>query len=387
MPAQQQLTPAQQNAINRQLVLANAINEWLPIYTQTFTSGPGTIINIPLRNVGLVKRFVVEISATVGVGAAETETLTLFGLSNFFSNILLTDLSNQTRINTSGWHLHFLATAKRQFAAGAAFTNDSPIKIASNFPVMTAPASYTASTPIRMFFEIPVSYGDMDLRGAIYANVVNATFNLQLTVNPNFFVATGANPTLAVFRSSTATLGTLPTFTITVYQNFLDQLPIVNNMVVLPTLDLGTAYLINNTQVSGLVQNQDNPIPYANFRDFMSTFAVFDNTPYATAPIASDVSYWALQSANFTNIIKYDPWMASLLTRWIISDDFPASASGMATYYFDHRTRPISTIQFGNMALIVNPANVQSANTTVYLGYESLAYINQITQAGSLYGT
>jgi len=386
MPQAQQLSPAQQNAVNRQLVLANAINEWLPIYTQTFTSGVGTVINVPLRNVGLVKRFVVEISGNVGVGAAETQTLTQFGISNFLSNILLTDLSNQTRINTAGWHLHLLATAKRQFAAGAAFTNDAPVKIASNYPVITSPASYTATQPFRMFYEIPVAYGDMDLRGAIYANVVNATFNLQLTVNPNFFVGSTADPTLAAYKSSTAQLGTLPTFTVTVFQNFLDQLPIINNMVVLPTLDLGTAYLINNTQVSGLVGNQDNPIPYANFRDFMSTFAIYDNFGYATAPLGSDASYWALQSANFTNILKYDPWMSSLLTRWIISDDFPAS-NGICTYYFDHRTRPISTIQFGNMALILNPTNVQSANSAVFLGYESLAYINQITQAGSLYGT
>jgi len=386
MPQQSGLNPAQQNAINRQLVLANAINEWLPIYTQTFTSGPGTVINIPLRNVGLVKRFVIEISGTVGVGAAETQTLTMFGLSNFFSNILLTDLSNQTRINTAGWHLHALATAKRQFAAGAAFTNDSPIKIASNYPVITAPASYTASQPFRMFYEIPVAYGDLDLRGAIYANVVNATFNLQLTVNPNLFTGSAGNPLLSVFKSSTAQLGTLPTFTITVFQNFLDQLPIVNGMVVLPALDLGTAYLINNTQVSGLTGNLDNPVPYANFRDFMSTFAIYDNFGYATSPIGSDTGYWALQSANYTNILKYDPWMSSLLTRWIISDDFPA-VSGQCTYFFDHRTRPISTIQFGNMSLILNPANVQGAGSTIYLGYESLAYINQITQAGSLYGT
>jgi len=387
MTQQQQVDPRQQNMMNRQLVLQNAINEWLPIYTQTFTSGPGTVINVPLRNVGLVKRLVVEINGTLNVGASETQSQTRFGISNFLSNVTLTDLSNQTRINTAGWHLHMLATAKRQFAFGAAFTSDSPINIGSNFQVIQAPASYSASgQTFRMFYEIPVAYGDMDLRGAIYANVVNATFNLQMTVNPNFFVASTADPALAVYRSSSAQLGSLPTFTVTVFQNFLDQIPILNGKVVLPALDLGTAYLLNNTSVSSLVQNQDNPIPYANFRDFMSTIAVYDNNGYTTAPIGSDVAYWSLQSANYTNILKYDPYMASLLTRWIISDDFPAG-NGLCTYYFDHRNRPISTIQFGNMSLILNPANVQSATSAVYIGYEALAYINQITQAGSLYGT
>lgn len=387
---QQQVDPRQQNLMNRQLVLSNAINEWLPIYANTFTSGPGTVINVPLRNVGLVKRLLVEISGTLNIGAAETQSQTRIGIANLLSNITLTDLSNQTRINTAGWHLHFLSTAKRQFAMGAAFTSDSPINIGSNFPVITAPASYSASgQTFRMFYEIPVSYGDMDLRGAIYANVVNATFNLQLTINPNFFVASTADPALAAYRSSTATLGSIPTFTVTVLQNFLDQLPVLNGKVVLPALDLGTAYLLNNTQISGLVQNQDNPIPYANFRDFMSTFAIYDNFGYATAPVGSDINYWTLQSANYTNILKYDPYVASLLTRWIISDDFPAGqANGaLATYYFDHRARPISTIQFGNMSLVMNPANVQTPTSALYLGYESLAYINQVTQAGSLYGT
>jgi hypothetical protein len=333
----------------------------------------------------LVKRVVVEISGNVGVGAAETQTATRFGLMNLLSNVTLTDLSNQTRINTAGWHLHMLATAKRQFAFGAAFTSDSPINIGSNFPVITAPSSYTATQPFRMFYEIPIAYGDMDLRGAIYANVVNATFNLQLTVNPNFFVASTADPALAVYKSSTAQLGTIPTFTVTVYQNFLDQLPIMQGKVVLPALDLGTAYLLNSTQVSALVANQENPIPYANFRDFMSTIAWYDNFGYATSPVGSDMGYWSLQSANYTNILKYDPYMASLLTRWIISDDFPAG-NGQTTYYFDHRNRPISTIQFGNMSLVANPTNVQNATSAIYLGYESLAYINQITQAGSLYG-
>lgn len=384
--AQQTVDPRQLNLMNRQLVLQNSINEWMQIYQQTFTSGPGTVINIPLRNVGLVKRIVVEISGNFGVGAAETQTRTKFGLANFLSNAQLTDLSNQTRINTSGWHLHMLATAKRQFAFGAAFTNDSPMAMGSNYAVIAAPSSYTTTSAFSMFYEVPVSYGDMDLRGAIYANVVNATFNLQLTVNPNMFATSTGDPALAVYSSSTTTLGTLPTFTVKVYQNFLDQLPILKGQVVLPALDIGTAYLLNNTQASALVANSDNPIPYANFRDFMSTIAWYDNFGYTTAPLGSDMSYWALQSANYTNIFKYDPIMASLLTRWIINDDFP-SGNGQTTYYFDHRTRPISTIQFGNMALVANPANVQGAASTLYIGYEALAYINQITQAGSLYGS
>jgi hypothetical protein len=85
-------------------------------------------------------------------------------------------------------------------------------------------------------------------------------------------------------------------------------------------------------------------------------------------------------------MLKYDPFMSSLLTREIISDDMPA-VNGMTTYYFDHRAKPISTINYGNMQLIFNPANVQGATTQMLTGFEALAFINQVTNAGSLYGT
>jgi P3 major capsid protein len=385
----QQMTPQQVNMQNRNLILGNAINMWLPIYQNVLTTGVNTVVNIPLRNVGLVKRLLVEIAGTITAGAAETLTATRFNIANFLSNVILTDLSNQTRINTAGWHLHFLASVKRHMAFGSAQMTDSPVNFGSNYPVISAPATFnpTQALTFRMFYEVPVSYGDMDLRGAIYANVVNATFNLQLTVNPNMFTGSAGDPALGVYKSNLAVpLATLGNITVTVLQNFLDQLPIINGIVVLPQLDLGTAYLLNSTQASGLVANQDNPFPYANFRDFMSTIAWYDNFGYATAPVGSDINYWALQSANYTNILKYDPYVASLLTRHIINDDLPAGP-GLTTYYFDHRHRPISTIQFGNMQLVANLANVQGSTSALYLGYEALAYINQVTQAGSLYGT
>jgi hypothetical protein len=219
------------------------------------------------------------------------------------------------------------------------------------------------------------------LRGAIYANVNNATFNLQLTVNPNLLVGTGVDPTLAMYRSSSGVVATMPTFTITVYQNYLDQLPTLpNGRPMLPELDISTAYMLNNTSFSGLVSNQDNPMQYANFREFMSTTLIFDNA--GALNVGSDISYIALQSANYTNIWKYDPNLSSLQTRLIIQDDAPA---GM--YYFDHRTKPIATNQYGNMQLVVNPNTLSSAAASFLVGYEALALINMVSQAGSLPGT
>jgi hypothetical protein len=383
---QTQGDPRQANMIARQMVLERSIDMWQSISAQTLVGTvPGQVINVPLRNVGLIKRLVVEISGNIAQAAAETLTRTAFGASNVLSQVVLTDLSNQTRVNTTGWHLHALATARRQMAFGAAFTNDSPLAIGSNYPVMTMPASVTTEVPFRMFYEIPLAYGDYDLRGGIFASVVNATMNLQLTMNSNFVAASGANPTQSVYLSSAANQGLLSEVRVQVYQNYLDQLPQGEKGPILPILDLSTAYLLNNTTVSGLVANQDNAIPYANFRDFLSTFVIYDNFGTSSA-VGTDVNTWSIQSANYTNIVQYDPFMSSLLTRQIINDDFPAAVA-RSSYYFDSRRKPISTVQFGNMQLIANLAQVQASTSSLLVGYEAMALINQITQAGSLYNT
>lgn len=381
---QQNMTPQQQNMIARQACVRQGVDMIQGIFTQTFTTGPGTVINLPLRNVGLIKRLYIQIRATVSGTTGTTLTLAPLGAANFLSNVTLTDLSNQTRINTSGWHLTTIASAKRKMVFGSAVTTDTPFGYGDNFQtVIAAPSTITAaasSNNLFTYYEIPLSYSDNDMRGAIYANVVNATMNLQLTVNSNISVATGSDTTLSVYGSSTSTLATVPSFTVTVYQQYLDQLPLSQGGgPVLPLLDLSTAYLLNNTPVSGVVANQDNPIPYANFRDFMSTTLIYDNA--GTLNTGSDINYLSIQSANYTNIIKYDPFTSALLTRNIMNDDVP---KGM--YYFDHRVKPISTIQYGNMQLIVNPSAVTSG-AQFLMGYESLALINMITQAGSLYGS
>lgn len=385
-----QPSAADQAAANmqaRQIVLANSIDMWQSIFTTVLSGNPrGQVINIPIRNVGLIKRFVIEISGSVAQAAAETLTLTKFGAANLLSQIVFTDLSNQTRINTAGWHMHLLATARRQMAFGAAFTNDSPTGYGSNFAVNSMPSPVTTVQNFRFFYEVPIAYGDFDLRGAIYANVVNATMNLQLTVNPNIVVGSAGNPTQAVYISSTANdVGSLTNFAINVYQNYLDQLPVTNAGPILPIMDLSVAYLLNNTVATGIAQGQDFAIPYANFRNFMSTFVIYDNFGSGTA-IGAEMNYWSIQSANYTNIIKLDPFMVSLMTREIINDDTPAQAA-RTSYYFDHRRKPINTIQYGNMQLIANPAQVQGSTSQMLVGYEALAQINMLTQAGSLYNT
>lgn len=381
-PSLQQITA--QNMAARQAVLQNAITMIQPTFQQTFTTGTliGGVFPIQLRNVGLQKRIIIELQATIANGGGETQTRTPFGPANFLSNVTLTDLSNQQRVNTTGWHLFSLATVRRQLVHGAAYVTDTPCGLGSNYAIMSAPTSFVTAAgnqTVRMFYEVPLAYSDFDLRGAIYSNVVNATYQIQLTVNANFFVATGADNTLAVYQSSSAVLGTMSSLTIKIYQVYLDQLPIVNGGPVLPALDLSTTYILQNTVVSNITANQDNPIPYPNYRQFMSTMAIYDQN--GTRAAGTDINQWKLQVANYTNILNIDPFAQSLMTRNLIGDDFIA---GM--YYFDHRNQPINTNQWGNMELVINPSTA-AAQSTLLIGYEMLALAQQVVQAGSLPGT
>lgn len=390
------ITPQQQNMLARNAVIRQGVNMWLPIYNQRFTAannqGPGNIINVPPRNVGLIKRFVVEVQGNLA--AASTMTRTLLGGAHFFSKVEFTDLSNQQRISTTGAHLVAIASAKRRRPFGSTAALDEPSAGAGRSPnvfgygnttdALLLPLSLTTSgSAFRLFFEVPVAYTDHDLRGAVYANVTNAVMNLSLTVNPQLFTTTGARNAQRGMYVGAAAAGTLTDYTVTIHQNFLDQLPIAQQGgPVLPLLDLSTAYLMNNTAVSGIVQNQDNPIPFSNFRDFMSLTAIYDDASNYTVGGANPIGYFALQSANYTNIFKEGPFKNYLDSRLIVGDDFPLSM-----YYWDFRDRPVSTISYGNMELLINPTVVTDATTSVLVGFESLALINMITQAGSLYGS
>lgn len=376
--APQQYTQAM-NDQARAFVLANSREMFQQVAAATLQAPlAGQVVNVPLRNVGLVKRLILKFTGTVAQGAAETQSLTKYGLANICTNINVTDLSNYQRVNTTGWHLTNLATLRRQGAYGASFLNDSPVNYGSNFLVNNCPAQITAAKNFSFYYEIPLAYSDTDLRGAIYSAVVNATWNLQFTINQNFFVATGADATLAVFQSSTAQLGTLTNLAYTVYQIYLDQLPFAGPNPILPLFDLATGYLLINTNQTALSVNQDFPVQYPNFRQILSTMFVFDNA--GTLNVGSDLNYIGIQAANLVFLIKADPQTFALKLRNTIGDDFPPGS-----YCIETRMQPINTTAYGNMQLVLNPS-VVNAGANVLMGYEMLGIINQVANASSLAG-
>ena len=391
----QQMTPQQINAMARMAIKARAVKMTQNVFGQAFSVNSGNLaasqsqVTVNPRMVGLVKGFWVKAVSTITNGSAVPINITDFGPSNTFSQVQFNDLNNNTRIQTSGWHLNIINSikARRPFGSSLVRTTgfDSPTNYGSNWiGQISAPTQIPASGAgtVTMWYWVPLAYSDDDYRGAVYMNVVNATAQLLLTFNPAPVVANGADSTLAMYVGSIAgsvASAVMSACTITVYQVYMDQIPQGPQGLLLPIVDLATIYELKNTTFTGIVQNQDFPMQYPNFRDFLSTTPIFVNNPTGgVRGEGGDVNYWALQSANFTNISKVEPALQSLITRNHLQCDLPPG-----TYYFSSREKPISTQQYGNMELVLNASSI-TGNAYVLVGYEDFGLVQTLSMAGSL---
>ena len=362
--------------------IAPAVEMWQRINpTLPSSPGPGSVITFNLRNVGLIKRVIFEIKATVTAGATSTQTLTAFGLPNLISNVTFTDFGNNQRINTYGWHLFGVSTAKRRRVFGAAYTSDTPAGYGNiNNRIVYAPSSIAAngSSEIDLMLEIPFVKDDRDLRGILYGDVTNANTQIQITLNPNMFVSSTADPTLAVYQSGGSDLASISSISIQATQVYLDQIPRINGKPVLPVQDLTYAYLLNQAVSTLPTAAQDNSTAFTNARFYESVMMYYDNNGTLNAN-GSDLNYVRLTSANFTNIRDYDPKVLGLKGRNLIMNDFP---KGM--YFLDFRDRPIDTNQYGNMQLTINPSSVGGSSAYLGFGFESYGLIGQVNQGGAI---
>ncbi|MDE2019918.1 MAG: hypothetical protein KGJ13_06270 [Patescibacteria group bacterium] len=378
------------NLANRQAIVQSALKKQQQIFSQTFNPTAGVVLNVQPRYAGLILGFYVDVRATLTLGT-NNGLRTQFGGSNFIQQVRFDDLSNNTRIQTTGWHLNAINSAKsgKPYMSCSTINTDYPVGYGEVFTadIATVPATLTtAGATVAMLFWVPLAYSEVDLRGAMWANVVNATAQLQLTMatSAQAFVAHTADPTSAVYQyDSTGATGVISSYTVTVHQVYYDQLPTdTKGNQLLPVIDLSTLYMLINTTVSGMVTGNDYPIPYANFRSFLSTIVIYDNqTGGAYNAAGTDITYWELQTANFTNIFKYPSWFPGVFARDAIWEDFP-----LGMYYFDSRKKPINTIQFGNQQLILNPKGTVNTGANALVGWEMFAITNSLVGAASLAG-
>lgn len=387
-PTQQQL--AQQNQLARLAVVANSIKMKQQIYSAAVNPASQNVINISqgqIRNVGLLLGFIVEVSGTLTVPTGSVDaTRTPWGNANFVTQFRYDDLSNYTRIQTPGWHLAMLNSVRQGFGYGGVYANNIPMGYGANYPVYQGNSTvvHAVTQAVRMMYYIPISYSDTDLRGSIWMGTVSATSNLQITLNQNpIGPSTGNAINYSYLMDSggaaPANTGWSGNVTVTVYQIYLDQVPrMQDGSPILPMQDLNVIYELKQTTFTGVTAGQDFPMPYSNFRSFLSTMPIYDNNGVYNA--GSDVNYWSLASANFTNIFKIAPEIAALQSRASIMTDFP-----LGTYFFESRDIPVNTINYGNMELNIN-ASSAGAVARVLVGYESFALVSQVLGASSLAG-
>jgi hypothetical protein len=388
----EQLSPQQANILARNMIVGGAVKRTQQIFSSTIDINATNVLNVAPRNVGLILGFIVQLEAVVGVEAGGSPlTKTPFGPYNLLKNVSYFDLQNNTRINTTGWHLGLMNSARSGAPYLAARANvGMPVDFGNFHPSLgAAPNAIAADAEARIAqsFYVPLAYSDEDLRGSVYANVVNATQNLQLTLNNALVQArTLAATTDAAYV--TATAGTpladvsVTQFKVKVYQVYYDQLPQGQSGIILPALDISTIYELKQTAIPGVTAGQDFPLPYSNFRDFLSTVAIYRNRPGVSPStgfaLESDIASVALESANYTNIFKVNPDIAAAWGRQTIGDDFP-----LGVFYIPSRSKPVSTVQYGNMNLVFNANDVQPGGTFL-VGYEAFALTNIIGSAQGL---
>lgn len=381
MAASATADPRMVNASQRALITGNAQRMVQPIYSQTFNPNNTPTINIQPRPVGLITGFIVQVTGGITNGAATQANRTGLGSANAVQNVTFTDLNNVQRVNTSGAMLALLNSARQGFGFGGAYAPNLPMGFGNNWSPFSAPASLAANATgtLTHTYLVPIAYSSQDLRGAIYAAIINATMNLQITVSTSaqLSVATGQNPLKAVYIDND-NLAWTGNVTVNVYQVYYDQLPTSGGAPILPMLDLNTIYDLKQTVVNGLSVGQEFPVDYANFRQFLSTMPIYDNGGVFNS--GSDISYWSIKSANSTELYRASPDIAALEARQTFMADPPPGV-----YYFDHRNKPIDTLSYGNMQLVVNPTTV-NAGAQLVIGYEAFTQVNSLSMATSLPG-
>lgn len=367
------------NAIIRRAVVDQAMPMSQPLPPQSVSgtiTANNNIVTFTPKLTGLLVGFLVEVNCTVRNAGASNASRSNFGAANFVDRIQFTDPYNFTRHNSKGYHFAMLNSAKLGGAWGGAYAPNLPYNVGNINTVQSLAATINAGATQagKFLYFVPVAYSWDDLRGAIFSQVINATMTLQIQLNANAGYTTG-DQINAVAGGANTTV-TLENATITVTQLYYDQLPTQNGKPLLPVADLSETYMLNDTTWSPLVANQDNTWPYANFRTFLSTFAVFDNA--GTFNTGSDVDYWALQYANGLRQFQMNPATVQAFTRNQIGFDYPPGV-----YYIDHRNFPISTLNYGNCELVLRPSSV-TAGAFVQVLYEQFARQNAIVAASSL---
>lgn len=396
---QQQMSPEQANQFCRDLIIAKSQMCTLQLPSQVLTAAQiaagQTQMSFTGQNVGLVKGFWCQIAFEVTNTGGSVGNLTGRGAFNVVQRFQYYDLLYNNRIDTSGFYISLLDSAKIGWGFGGTYAANLPNGIGgNNFPVNQGATTIIATTGdnlCNVFYYIPLAYSATDTTGAVFAQTTGGTQSLVITINPTPGYTT--NDSLYAIYGGTGTVVTYKTgtsVTANVWQDYWGQLPNVRDdktgelTYLVPTLDIGTSYDLKQTVQAGPTVGTQFPLQVPNYRKMLSIIAIFDNfnsgAPNGEAAFGTgtDISNWLLQAANYTPIRSWTPGLLNVQNRNTLLGDMPKGS-----YLFDFRSMPLDAAVYGNIQITMTPAVVNSAVAYVYYGFEALADSAVVTQAGS----
>jgi hypothetical protein len=352
---QAQMTPDQQNQLARNLIFSRAKPILQSVVNRSFATvvaGQNTMSVSPLQ-IGFLRRFIVVVSGTVTNTGAGVLTLSPNGNDNLLTNVTFNDFTGNPRHNCSGRSLSYVEANKYGRIPGAAYTSDSGAGYGSVIPSNTAPATIAnaANAVVTRVFEIPIMVDTgKNMAGGMWLGVNNQSTTLNLTLNTTPVVAGGADPLQAIY---TGTSGTLTNVTVTVYQDYWNNVPTdKNGNPILPVNDIATAYMITETN-SGLSFAQGQPAQwnFPTFSKLLSTSFVYNNDGVLNA--GTDISTIRLVVSNYSIIREYSPISLSRVTRDHVNADAPKGQ-----YILMSRMHNLDVSQYPSLQLQITPSAV-----------------------------
>ena len=379
------MTPAQQNQLARNLIFGQAKPIFQRVTQRAFGSvvqGQNSMSVNPLQ-VGFLRRFVVEITATISNTGSTTITLSPNGADNLLSNMTFNDFTGNPRHNCSGRSLSYVEAAKYKRIPGAALTSDTVSGFKSIVASNVAPATIAsgATGTVTRVFEIPIMVDTGHyMAGGLWLGVNNQSTLLNLALNTAPVVASGGDPLNAIY---TGGAGSITAATVSVYQDYWNNVPVnqSNGQPILPVQDVSTAYMITETN-TGLTFSSGQPSSwnFPTFSKLLGTYFTYDNGADALNA-GTDISQIALVVSNYSIIKQYDPNVIDRLTRDVVGSSFPSGQ-----YAITSRMHPLDVSQYPSLQLQITPSGTVNSGTYSLITTELLRPVQYLAAASGVGG-
>lgn len=361
MATQQNMSPQQQNAMARQMLLQTS----LPVRKKigSFTGfGLGQTARIRLLNVGLITN--VQLKITYNLTTTNAPIQSSFGGSVIANQVVLTDYNQIERINTDGYSLKALRAFKRRRFDGmnsAAYPQYPAIGLPSPFESFQT-GNVTNQTN-SVFIDVPFAV-DPDLGNLTGISLGQAVVGEQYVSVKFADALLGTDPFLFPYQTSgTSTAALVGTITVEVWQEYLQP----QNVQFIPMIDASTIYEVRGLfkSSSDISTNGEKLINYPNVRTVFSSFhACIDNSAPMTSTNITEIQLLA----NSSQILHQDSFDSK--RRYMFGEI--GGNIGNGTMYMSHRSFPISTAIYGNVQLQTKFGTILGGNTYIQSQFESI---------------